>query len=319
MRGLAAAYVLVFHFLDSTHNFVPAWLAWFTGVGWSGVDFFFVLTGYLLATLYTRPSKPYFIRRVFRTFPLYYASLPLYAIAGFIVLSPAYLVYAQDYFVQTFSNTPLWTLTLEELFYFVVFPLILVLNIKSRYLLFTGLAAATLWALLPDTQFVMVQMPEYFICYAAGIFIARNEKAITRRFRPSILTSLSILCLFLFVDLIISVGFGGRQLFQFQPALYAVVYGLVIVFMKGNVLFTNRVSHFLGKISYGVYILQIPVLWIIAHPTDVLIVGPIVASLKLSIFVAVPLAGLATLLASTASFYLFESPLVSLGRRLSSL
>src|ERR1700752_191096 len=127
-------YVLLFHFLNSPTGVIPPFVTWFAGVGWSGVDFFFLLSGYLLATIYSTPTKKYFVRRVFRTFPRYYLSLPLYVVAGFIVFSPAYLVYAQDFSPQTFSNSALWTLALEEMFYFAIFPLVLVFKIRPRYL-----------------------------------------------------------------------------------------------------------------------------------------------------------------------------------------
>jgi peptidoglycan/LPS O-acetylase OafA/YrhL len=316
MRGLAALYVLVFHYLYSPNGLVPSWITWFSGEGWSGVVFFFVLSGYLLAMLYTTPTKKYFIRRVFRTFPLYYASLPLYIITGFIIFSPVYLIYAQNYFPQTFNVSPLWTLTLEELFYFVIFPLILVLGIRPRYLVLAGLMSATLWFFLPYTPYVNLQMPEYFICYAAGIFLAKNRDEISRRFSRAPSLAFPLIALFIITDLAVSIAFGSKDESPVEAVVYTAVYGLVIIFMQDSFLFANRVSHFLGKISYGLYILQIPILWIIAHPADVIILGPTMESLHLTIYESVPIAALATLAAATASYYLFESPLIALGRRL---
>jgi len=318
MRGLAALYVMIFHFLYSPNNLVPAWVTWFSGEGWSGVVFFFVLSGYLLATIYSKPTKRYFIRRVFRTFPLYYASLPLYVITGFIVFSPVYLVYAQNYFPQTFDVSALWTLTLEELFYFVLFPLILVFRIRPRYLVIAGLASSTVWIFLPYTPMVNLQMPEYFICYAVGIYLAKNKAEVTRRIKPTRAVTLLLICLFVISDIAISQAFGPKDESPIEAMAYSGVYGLVILFMQESPLFTNAISYFLGKISYGLYILQMPILWMIAHPNDVMFVGPPVESLHLSIFLSVPLAALATLCAATASYYLFESRFIALGRRVDS-
>jgi exopolysaccharide production protein ExoZ len=315
---LAALYVMVFHFLYSPNNLVPAWVTWFSGEGWSGVVFFFVLSGYLLATIYSRPTKRYFIRRVFRTFPLYYASLPLYVITGFIVFSPVYLIYAQNYFPQTFDVSALWTLTLEELFYFVLFPLVLILHIKARYLVFAGLAGAALWLVLPYTPMVNLQMPEYFICYAVGIYLAKNRAEITRRIRPTRLVSFIVVSVFTVSTIVISALFGAIDESPIEALAYSAIYGLVILFMQESVLFTNLISRFLGKISYGLYILQMPILWIIAHPTQVVVLGPAVASLHMSIFESVPLAALATFCAATVSYYLFESRFVSFGRRITA-
>lgn len=318
MRGLAALYVMAFHFLYSPNKLVSPWVTWFTGEGWSGVVFFFVLSGYLLATIYSKPTRRYFFRRVFRTFPLYYASLPLYAITGFIVFSPVYLLYAQNYFPQTFDVSALWTLTLEELFYFVLFPVILVFDIKPRYLLLAGLGSCLLWLLLPYTPMVNLQMPEYFICYAVGIYLAKNKQAIVSTVRPNRLLTLAVIGVFFLSTVGISVWFGAVDESPLEALAYSGVYGLAILFMQESALFTNLISRFLGKISYGLYILQMPILWIVAHPDQVAILGPPLASLHLSIFESVPLAALATFCAATLSYYLFESRLVSFGRRMTS-
>jgi peptidoglycan/LPS O-acetylase OafA/YrhL len=318
MRGLAAIYVLIFHYLYSPNGYVPSWVTWFSGEGWSGVVFFFVLSGYLLGMLYSKPSKRYFVRRIFRTFPLYYVSLPLYAITGFIVLSPLCLVYAQNYFPQTFGVSALWTLTLEELFYFVIFPLVMVFDIKPRYLVSAGLASAILWIFLPYTPYVNLQMPEYFICYAAGIFLARNSEAISRRVRPTFALTVLLVGLFVVTDVLVTRAFGAVDESPVEAIVYTGVYGLVILAMRDSRLFTNALSIFLGRISYGLYILQMPILWIMAHPNLVTFLGPPVASLHMSIFVSVPLAAISTLAAATASYYLFESRLIAFGRKITA-
>jgi exopolysaccharide production protein ExoZ len=316
MRGLAAVYVMLFHYLFSPNRLLPSWISWFTGEGWSGVVFFFVLSGYLLATIYTKPTKKYFVRRIFRTFPLYYASLPLYVLAGLIVFSPLYLIYAQNYFPQTFVVTPLWTLTLEELFYFVLFPLILIFNIKPRYLVLGGIASAVLWLFLPYKSYVNLQMPEYFVCYAVGIFLAKNRAEISRRIRPTQRLSLLLVGLFVLTDVVVTIAFGTINKSPMEALVYSGMYGLIIVFMQNSILFTNRISLYLGRISYGLYILQGPFLFILANPTDIISLRPAISSLHLSMLESVPLAALVTFCAATASYYLFESRLIALGRRI---
>jgi len=205
------------------------------------------------------------------------------------------------------------------MFYFAIFPLVLVFKIRPRYLVLAGTISLILWSLLlPETRIYSEQMPVYFICYAIGIFLAENEAGIVRRIKPSRLVSLLLVASFVGADLVMSIAFGGDELSPVHPLLYSVVYGLAVVFMKQSALFTNPISYFLGKISYGIYILQMPVLWIIAHPSEVLYVGPSISSLHLTIFESVPLAGVITLAAATASYYLFESPLISFGRRVTA-
>lgn len=70
VRGIAISMVLLFHLQ------VPLF-----GIGWCGVDLFFVLSGYLITTilLATKESpgflKNFYARRVLRIFPLYFSAL----------------------------------------------------------------------------------------------------------------------------------------------------------------------------------------------------------------------------------------------------
>ena len=80
VRGIAILAVIAFH----SHVL---------GFGWAGADLFFVLSGYLITgiLLRTRDDPGYFrtfyIRRVLRIFPLYYAVLAVLIIGlGFTYL-----------------------------------------------------------------------------------------------------------------------------------------------------------------------------------------------------------------------------------------
>ena len=83
LRGVAVLMVLLFHFahLDRPGGAAQRWLLGATGAGWAGVDLFFVLSGFLITgiLLDARGARGYFrafyLRRVLRIFPLYYAYL----------------------------------------------------------------------------------------------------------------------------------------------------------------------------------------------------------------------------------------------------
>jgi peptidoglycan/LPS O-acetylase OafA/YrhL len=90
VRGIAILLVLFHHFtLFDPVTSVGAWLGFVALLGWSGVDVFFVLSGFLISGILidARGSSRYFasfyMRRVLRIFPLYY----LVVFLSFIILA----------------------------------------------------------------------------------------------------------------------------------------------------------------------------------------------------------------------------------------
>jgi len=88
VRGLAVLLVMLFHLthyglarspLDRALTAIPS-------IGWSGVDLFFVLSGYLITGILLRSKhsstyfRSFYARRILRIFPLYYTVLVLFLI-----------------------------------------------------------------------------------------------------------------------------------------------------------------------------------------------------------------------------------------------
>lgn len=98
--------------------------------GWTGVDLFFILSGYLIGAQLWREKKKtgtiqvwhFIIRRGFRIWPLYYALIILGTLAG--VMHPKWpdLLFLSNYVPGGYSRG--WTLSTEEQFYIAV-PLLL--------------------------------------------------------------------------------------------------------------------------------------------------------------------------------------------------
>src|SRR6202162_2023030 len=93
LRGLAILLVLFFHYvtaMSAPHHPLWALVTTSTGLFWSGVDLFFVLSGFLIAgILIDSPGsrqyfKTFYARRVHRIFPLYFGWLALFYLGIFL-------------------------------------------------------------------------------------------------------------------------------------------------------------------------------------------------------------------------------------------
>lgn len=139
LRALAIITVLFYHYRMFKH---PQWLDEIMGFGWTGVDLFFVLSGYLISSqLFAsiaagkKISLPEFvIKRFFRIIPAYLFVLAIYFLIPAFhereALPPLwkFLTFTQNFGFDiknfgTFSHV--WSLCVEEHFY-LLFPLVLI-------------------------------------------------------------------------------------------------------------------------------------------------------------------------------------------------
>jgi peptidoglycan/LPS O-acetylase OafA/YrhL len=139
LRALAIILVLLFHYKNFNH---PEWINGFTDTGWTGVDLFFVLSGFLIASqLFAQIKKgkaislqTFFLKRLFRIIPVYVVVVALYFCIPFFrekeALPPLwkFLTFTQNFGLDrnnhgTFSHA--WSLCVEEHFYLFL-PFILV-------------------------------------------------------------------------------------------------------------------------------------------------------------------------------------------------
>lgn len=152
LRGIAILSVVCIHYINGqgpTGGPITTLLQKFVALGWSGVDLFFVLSGFLIGgiLLDARGSPNYFktfyVRRFFRIIPIYYAWVLLYVLlvtlAGHVVQvhsnsgrpeelgAPIYVhfLFLQNVWPITLAGlagawlTPTWSLAVEEQFYLV--------------------------------------------------------------------------------------------------------------------------------------------------------------------------------------------------------
>ncbi|WGK94634.1 MULTISPECIES: acyltransferase family protein [Flavobacterium] len=142
LRAFAILYVFLFHYFILSEG-QPQWLPDIAKFGWTGVDLFFVLSGFLISSqLFFQIKqgqnislKQFFLKRFFRIIPVYLVSLGLYFGFPFFrekeSLPPLwkFLTFTQNLGLNlkdfgTFSHA--WSLCVEEHFYLIL-PLILIL------------------------------------------------------------------------------------------------------------------------------------------------------------------------------------------------
>ena len=218
IRGVAISMVLFRHFfLDTTQFRLGSPLAYAVvpfRLTWSGVDLFFVLSGFLIGgiLLDARDASNYFrvfyTRRFFRIVPMYSITLICFcALSGLVkagitrklwwmTANPipwySYVLFAQNFWMAskntlgTYGLGPTWSLAVEEQFYLTLPLLIRTLTQRSlSRVLIAGILAApllriVLYVLWPKHFFAwLVLMPcraDALLLGVLGVVIWRNPR-----------------------------------------------------------------------------------------------------------------------------------------------
>ena len=315
---------------------ISRWYNLFSGS--TGVQLFYVLSGFLITTLGIREIgrtndfsiRNFIIKRFLRIFPLYYLALFAYFLihlSGLQSLNKTSFAYA---FLYAYNFIPSqfyqgWlgsfhSLATEEHFY-VVFPFLLLLIYRRSALGFAFLLAAyiaTILSLRPQLEPYGVGFVEGIarwtpiacIPILAGCLLAcGRESTAYHRFRRYILTSRTLTycwAFFLltgFISIYLSQAYWPIE-FAFS-ASFVFLIAFVCDFQNSAVVQGLSVGpiDYIGRISYGVYVWQ----------SFVLATGPSEALIP-----NVPLAVTVVLVLSVVSFQFFEQPLLRLKERLTS-
>ncbi|MEN8446228.1 MAG: acyltransferase [Cyanobacteria bacterium J06555_13] len=292
IRGIAALMVMVFHYLENKQSVlaeaIPPELLKLSALGQTGVDLFFVLSGFLITRILLRSKSQekffsiFYARRSIRILPLYYFYLILVLLI-LPVLSGEELpqfwgeghwywwVYLQS-FSQTFNWSWVgprfyWTLAVEEHFY-LVWPF-LVYFLPRKQLVITSIFLIVGSFLL---RLVML-MHDYEVFYFTLTRLdALSLGALLAVFEPQILTQKRsnrnfFLSAFFIVGIplaaifAIAAGQGELWVLAVKYPMTALVYTALIGFAitsTNDSLFRkiceSRPLCFIGGISYGLYI-----------------------------------------------------------------
>lgn len=145
LRCCAILFVICHHYQSSSGGFI-----WnnifepFFYVLWTGVDLFFVLSGFLIATQWfvsiekdslSWAYKQFYIKRAFRILPSYWVVLGLYSLQAILLTKHEFNILHYLLFIQNFSEISIfgvsWSLCVEEHFY-LFFPSIALFLWRAR-------------------------------------------------------------------------------------------------------------------------------------------------------------------------------------------
>jgi peptidoglycan/LPS O-acetylase OafA/YrhL len=191
LRFFAAFHVVIFHFQAMQVFIGPAWFQKLSSIGYVGVSFFFVLSGFIL--VYTYAGRPVILKefwraRFARIYPAYAFSLlvtaPFFFFAvltmniPFFVWPKAHLKLASALVLSLLQawvppaaltwNSVAWSLSVEAFFY-VLFPFLLLLLIRrSQPQLFLIAGASWLASLALSVSYV-IRNPDHLTLVNADV------------------------------------------------------------------------------------------------------------------------------------------------------
>jgi peptidoglycan/LPS O-acetylase OafA/YrhL len=347
LRGVAILLVLAWHYyaiqIVATDRSLAGLARGAMGLAWSGVDLFFVLSGFLIAGILLEnrgaPNllRVFYLRRACRILPLYAAVLVLYLAtsASGLLAAPSYEWLMGDplpsWSYATFTQNVVmgaqerygpgwlgvtWSLAVEEQFYLVIPVLVWLLPRRALVVvLLLAAAAAPLLRHLSPGFHAFVDAPWRADSILLGALLAVLVRwppfAAAPAGRGDILGAL--LLAFLLGAALLTLrpeAFG-----DFGPTWLAALYATLVLIahggqagMPGRVLASPLLGWF-GRLSFGIYLIHQPVSGalhgLLGH-TSPQIRGYADAGITLlSLAVTLALAGL--------SFRYFEGPLLRIG------
>jgi peptidoglycan/LPS O-acetylase OafA/YrhL len=291
LRGIAALLVLLFH--AAIWGFSPYFVSAtsFAVKGYLWVDFFFLLSGFVMAHAYgsafaerirLRPVASYLVARFARIYPLHLATLLVLvvvefvrvrALGGFVPLTHAGLhftlpsLFANLFLVQsllypsTTWNEPAWSISSEAAVY-LVFPLLAAIAARRRML---APIIAVCAAALAGIYFQRDPMTLGFGCircaaeFTVGLCLYRLY--VDGRFPALVMRDGVALAVVLVLAL--SLHFGLFDLL-IVPQLCALLMVAAANRARFAAILSTPVPQFLGRISYSIYLVHWPAFYVAA-------------------------------------------------------
>lgn len=263
LRGIAALMVCIFHFSNGNKGFLSDNNLFrnIGSIGWSGVEVFFIISGFIIPYALYRTNYNYkdygnfILKRFVRIHPPFIISIFLIVILNYLSSLSSYykglpfqlnfenlahhFFYLSDFFNEAWLNPVYWTLSIEFQYYILIGLLFPLFVSKNNFI---SLCTITIFCL---SKLLFVQ-PFFFFHYSPfftiGILIFLSE---TNLFYKKIFW----LCIPLILGFI-SYQFG-------QIVFFASIFSIFFLVFCRNI--ESKPVLFLGTISYSLYLIHVPI------------------------------------------------------------
>jgi peptidoglycan/LPS O-acetylase OafA/YrhL len=313
LRGLAALAVCYFHFTHGNPDFLSKTnLLYQSGrYGFLGVDVFFVISGFVIPYAMYRGMYrfknfgKFLLKRVIRIEPPFIASIilvialnwlstlsPYYRGSGFTIDFTAlalHLGYLNAFFQYPWVNDVYWTLAIEFQYYIIIALIFPLLIHSKKYFSFLALGVFGMMGFfITSHNFIF----NYGLLFVVGILLFQ--------FKIGYLKNSEFGALLLIALLMIFIKFDKRYLVAALLPYFFILYFD----------FNNKISKFLGNISYSLYLVHIPIGGRIINICETLFQSELLRS----VFVFVALAG--SIFAAWVFFMVIEKPAMELAKNI---
>jgi peptidoglycan/LPS O-acetylase OafA/YrhL len=346
VRGIAIVLVLIWHYMPRG-SAMPEILIRSTWMFWSGVDLFFVLSGFLIAgiLLQSVDTKNYFstfyIRRAARIIPLYVVIF--FVLVTVIYLAPklgleyiansasghlplwSYLTFTQNFLYaarEKFADPWMdvtWSLAVEEQFYIVLSLLIKKLRKKKLMILVVALIViAPILRFYASSEMVAYVLPLQradslmFGVLLALVWQSEKGKEFLHKHAAAFRWSCFVL-FFMVVYLTYKQTLPGDAWGHFGLALFYCNFIILALIQKDppgklNV-FKSKILEWFGLRSYGIYLFHKPVQILVPFLLSWLLHH------NISNWIVIPIYTVVLFVISEVSYRLLEKPIMSWGHR----
>ncbi len=311
LRGLAILMVFLLHYISNSQNNTgqlggPLYrFAAIFRLGWSGVDLFFVLSGFLIGGIlldaHDSPNyfRTFYIRRVHRIVPVYYAWVTIFAIVGYLgtrwvapqsstavvtsvpvityYLFLQNMVFAPMSYFSHYGISVAWSLAVEEQFYLVAPWLVRRASRRKLTQILIGcivgapILRALIFSRLPhghDAAYILT--PCRADALAIGMLVAVAWRTSAKSVLANHVTTLKVaLAIFLCGALAMvkwlpgpRTAFQSAYQFSWLAAMYACALMVALLDCDGILARTmrSRVLGAFGRVSYCVYLIHLGIL-----------------------------------------------------------